>query len=87
MEIIQRYSRKEKKIIDVNRPSIVGLYNQGMGGVDLADCMIALYRISIRSKKYYQRLILVGMTLLNSWSLYRRDAKFLEIPKKYIALC
>ena len=86
LQTVDRFSKKERKIIQVSRPSIVGLYNQGMGGVDLADCMISLYRIFLRSKKYYQRLIfhLVDMALLNSWNLYKRDAKFLNIPKSKI---
>ena len=86
VEIVQRYSRKEKKVVEIPRPSIVGMNNQGMGGVDIADCMISLYRIFLRSKKYYQRLIfhLVDVTLLNSWNCYRRDATFLNIPKSSI---
>lgn len=49
----------------------------------MADCMISLYRIFLRSKKYYQRMIfhLLDMTLLNSWNCYRRDAKFLNLTK------
>ena len=39
LEAVQRFSRKERKVADVPRPSIVGLCNQGMGGVDIADCM------------------------------------------------
>ena len=86
LQTVQRFSRKERRVVDVPRPSIVGLYNQGMGGVDLADGMISLYRIFLRSRKYYQRLIfhLVDLALLNSWNCYRRDAKFLELPKSKI---
>ena len=32
-------------------PAIVGEYNQHMGGVDLTDMLLALYRISVKSKK------------------------------------
>ena len=54
---VERFDNKQKKIIEVPCPDIVQKYNKSMGGVDLADSLIALYRISLRSKKYYMRLI------------------------------
>ena len=57
------------------------------GGVDLVDCLIALYRSPIKSKKYYFRLIfhMVDMLLVNSWMLYRRDASNLKLPRSEIS--
>ena len=54
-------------------PQIVGEYNQNMGGVDLADMLLALYRIDRRSKKYYNRIVyyLFGVCVVNSWILYK----------------
>ena len=48
-----------------------------MGGVDLADQLIALYRISFCVRKYYHKLVfhLLDMSIANAWLLYRRDAK------------
>ena len=48
--------------------------------VDLADCLISLYRINIRSKKYYHKLIfhMIDMEIVNSWLLYRRNAEALK---------
>ena len=46
--------------------------------VDLADQLIALYRISFRVRKYYHKLVfhLLDMSIANAWLLlYRRDAK------------
>lgn len=44
-----------------------------MGGVDLADMLLALYRIDRRSKKYYNRIIfyLFGVCTTNAWTLYK----------------
>ena len=55
-----------------------------MGGVDKADCLITLYRIELRSKKYYLKLFfhMLDMIIVNSWLLYKRDAQELSIPKK-----
>lgn len=57
-----------------------------MGGVDLADQMISLYRINIKSKKAYQRLIyhFIDMALVNAWLLYRKDCNILSLPKKSV---
>ena len=54
-----------------------------MGGVDLADCLIKLYRINIKTKKYYFRLIfhMIDMAIVNSWLLYKRNAISLKLPK------
>jgi len=41
---ILRYSKETKKIIPVQYPNIVKEYNSHMGGVDLADMFVALYR-------------------------------------------
>ena len=63
---------------------VIGLNN--IESVDLADCLISLYRINIRSKKYYHKLIfqMIDMAIVNSWLLYRRDAEALKVCKKTI---
>ena len=65
--VVERYDSKQKKVVDVSCPDIIRRYNKSMGGVDLADCLIALYRINLRSKKYYMRLIfhMIDMALVN----------------------
>lgn len=57
IKMVQRYDSKRKSKIDVPRPDIIGRYNSSMGGVDLADHLLSLYRINIKSRKYYYRLI------------------------------
>ena len=80
------YDSKRQTKIEVSCPNIIQLYNKSMGGVDLADCLIALYRINIRSKKYYQWLIfhMIDMSIVNAWLLYRRSADHLQLPKKQV---
>ncbi|KAH7958866.1 hypothetical protein HPB49_006089 [Dermacentor silvarum] len=47
-----------------------------MGGVDLLDSLISLYRPYLRSKRYYFRVFLnvVDLTAVNVWLLYKRNA-------------
>lgn len=81
---VARWDKVEKKYLNVQRPEIVKLYNHSMGGVDLLDQMISLYRIYIRSRKWTLRLIFhaVDFTIANSWFEYKKDCARLNIPKK-----
>ena len=56
VDSVRRWSTKEKKYIQIQRPNVIKAYNQHMGGVDLIDMLISLYRINIRSKNITRRL-------------------------------
>ena len=79
-----RYDKKQKKSIQVPCPSIVTTYNKFMGGVDLMDSLIALYRLHLRSKMYYHKLIFnfLDVTHVNAWLLYHRDCIVLGFHQK-----
>ncbi|KAK3874910.1 hypothetical protein Pcinc_020227 [Petrolisthes cinctipes] len=80
----KQYDRTVKKVVEIPQPNIVKLYNTNMGGVDLADCLLSLYRIPVRSKKYYHRLIfhMIDMAINQAWLLYRRDYETKRIPQE-----
>ena len=44
----KRWSRVEKKYVEMQMPDLIHQYNQGMGGVDLLDASTAQYRSRIR---------------------------------------
>jgi len=73
IQTVNRWSKLLQCRINVECPNIVREYNQHMGGVDLADMLLALYRIDRRSKKYYNRIIyyLFGVCTTNAWILYK----------------
>ena len=81
---VKRYDKSAKSRIDVPCPKLVTTYNSFMGGVDLLDSLIALYRIKLRSKKYYHRIFFhfVDMVTENCWLLYRQDCYGLGLSKK-----
>jgi len=80
--------KKEKATSMIPCPSVVKEYNLHMGGVDLMDSLISLYRIHTRSKKYYHKLVFhcADVALVNSWLLYRRDCKDLCVPSQKVMM-
>ncbi|RXN16689.1 piggyBac transposable element-derived 2-like protein [Labeo rohita] len=74
---VQRWDRGSKAITDVPCPAVVRDYNQHMGGLDLLDSLIALYRTKIRSKKWYHRLFFhfLDKIVVTCWLLYKRHCK------------
>lgn len=89
MSTIKRWNKDKKERRDIDCPAIVKEYNQSMGGVDLADMLIALHRIDIKTKRWYLKLFfhLVDIAKVNGWILYRRHATQQKIPvKKQMAL-
>jgi len=70
---VRRWSKADGAFMQVPCPNIVQVYNRHMGGVDLLDSLIGLYRSRLRSKKWYLRIFfhLIDMMVVNAWILYR----------------
>ena len=70
---VGRYSRKDKKRIDVNCSASVFYYNQTIGDVDQSDANIARCRTAIRGKKWYNPifLYLLNLPVSNAWIVFR----------------
>ena len=69
----RRWDGKRKEYADVKRPYCVKEYNRFIGGVDLADMFLELYRIDFKSRsKWYMRIFLFDLSVVNGWLLYRR---------------
>ena len=71
---IERYNLAQKqKKVKIDCPDMVSQYNRSMGGVDLADILIALCRTNIITRKrWYFKLIFhcVDIAKVNAWLLY-----------------
>ncbi|KAF2889397.1 hypothetical protein ILUMI_08138, partial [Ignelater luminosus] len=77
MKTTVRYSRVEKKKIDIRMPDSVASYNQHMNGIDLNDQFVSTYHCSIRSKKWWGPFFswAVDCSCVKGWLLYRRIGK------------
>jgi len=75
VEDVKRYSKADKKRIPVPCPKIVKEYNHYMGGVDLADMLVALYRTGMKTHRWYLAVFsqILDICVNNAWLLYRRD--------------
>lgn len=69
---VRRFSRKERKNINIPQPHMISEYNRHMGGVDLLDNAVANYRISIRGKKWWWPLFInaIDCAITNAWKLH-----------------
>lgn len=67
---------------------LVASYNKGMGGVDLADMLMELYKVNHRSRKWYIRIFnwCLGTSVTNAWMIYTKHLRLLQSNKKHILL-
>lgn len=70
----RRYSRVERKEIQVPIPAMFREYNAKMGGVDLLDSMVAVYRVQFRMKKWWWPFYAwsLSVSAVNAWRLRMR---------------
>ena len=59
-------------------------YDNSMGGVDLSDMLISLYRTPIKTKGWYLKVLFhcVDIVTVNAWHIYCRDCNQLKVSKK-----
>lgn len=79
---IRRWDKKQRKYADVTCPAIVKEYNEHMGGVDLFDMLMSLYKVDHKSVKWYRRIFfwVLNVAVVNGWILYRRHSKQKNTP-------
>ena len=74
---IERWCTDEKARKQIPCPRIILVYNEGMGGVDLSDMLISLYRIVVKTKRWYVKIFwhCIDISKVNAWLLYRRHCQ------------
>ena len=80
----KRWDAKSKNHIDLSYLDMIRDYNQRMGGVDLSDMLIALYRVDIETRKrWYLKTITHCLNIcnVNAGLLYRRYMQQLNVRK------
>ena len=84
MGTMERWSPQDKERKEIPCPQLVLQYNKDMGGVDLADMLISLYRIPFKTKRWYLKVFFhcLDIAKVNSWLLYQRHCDENSIAKK-----
>ena len=69
---VKGWDRQHKQFVEINCPTVVQEYNKLMGGVDLSDMLIALYRTLIKTKRWYFKILFhcVDIAKVNAWLIY-----------------
>ena len=73
-----------KDHVDVFYLDMIRDYNQSMGGVDLSDMLMALYRVDIQTTKRSHLKIIthcLNICNVNAWLLYQRYIQQLNVRK------
>ena len=80
VSFVRRWKRTEKSVL---KSAAQQYCPKNMGGVDLSDMLIALYRTTIKIKRWYLKVLFhcVDISKVNSWLLYRRHCQQLGIPR------
>lgn len=83
---VRRWSKKERLHINVPCPGIINSYNNLMGGVDLLDMIISLYRISTKTRRWHVKVLFhfADLAVANSWLCYRKENKALGKTMDYL---
>ena len=80
---VSRYDKKQKKEVEVPCPDAIKNYNSNMGGVDLLDCLTALYKAKIKTRRWYLYIVYhtFNMVVVTSWLQCKRHCKQLKENK------
>lgn len=77
---VQRWSKECRTKIAIPCPSLIYAYNEHMGGIDLSDMLVHLYKTPAKSRRWYVALFgyILDISIANSWLLYKRDSGLLK---------
>ena len=79
---VPRWSREGKKEISIKQPGLIKEYNSNMGGVDLLDQMVSVYRSKIRKRKWWWCFWpwSLSVAAVNAWRLYQLTTNDKAMP-------
>ena len=82
METIEQWVKKDQARKKIPCPQIAKAYNKSMGGVNLADMLISLYHVGVKTRRWYIKVFwhLVDIAKVNAWILYGHHYKEYGLP-------
>lgn len=87
---VKRWDRAKGQFNAVPQPHLFKEYNLSMGGVDLVDAAINVYRINIKGKRWYYVIgtYFLDLAMVNAWRVYqisnKKDTSQLEFRQQVV---
>ncbi|CAM4458281.1 unnamed protein product [Leuciscus chuanchicus] len=77
---VKRWRKEAKAKVAVPCPSLIPAYNQHMGGIDLSDMLVHMYKTLAKSRRWYLPLFgyILDLCISNAWLVYKRDCSLLK---------
>ena len=77
ISMINQWDNKSKVVKAVPCPKIVSTCNKSKGSLDLAETLVALYRIDVKTHHWYINVFwhFVDVAKVNPWTWYKRHSK------------
>uniref|UniRef100_A0A3Q2SZ84 PiggyBac transposable element-derived protein domain-containing protein n=1 Tax=Fundulus heteroclitus TaxID=8078 RepID=A0A3Q2SZ84_FUNHE len=77
---VRRWSKDTRTKVDVPCPSLIPAYNQHMGGIDLSDMLVHMYKTPAKSRRWYFPLFgyILDLCISNAWLIHKRDCALLN---------
>ena len=81
---VRWWNHQKRQFIETDCPTVVKQYNKSVGGVDLSDMLISLYRTPIKTKRWYLKVLFhcIDIAKVNAWLIYRHHCNQLKVSKK-----
>uniref|UniRef100_A0A3B4G8X8 PiggyBac transposable element-derived protein domain-containing protein n=1 Tax=Pundamilia nyererei TaxID=303518 RepID=A0A3B4G8X8_9CICH len=75
LSTVKRWSKESKVKVMIPCPSLIPAYNEHMGGIDLSDMLVHLYKTPAKSTRWYLPLFgyMLDLSIANSWLVYKRE--------------
>lgn len=80
LSTVKRWSKESHAKIAIPCPSLIHAYNEHMGGIDLSDMLVHLYKAPAKSRRWYVPLFgyILDLCTANSWLIYKRNCGLLN---------
>jgi len=81
-----RYNCAEHKYVNIQIPECIQAYNQGMGGVDIMDKIVAGYRPKYRIKKWWWPIYAwsIALAAVQAWRLRCKTTKSKQLYCQFL---
>lgn len=77
---VKRWTKQANAKIAILCPSLIPAYNQHMGGINLSDMLVHMYKTPVKSRQWYLPLFgyILDLCISNAWLVYKMKCSLLN---------